>query len=82
MFEEYEKKKRRQVAQMKSLMDYGMGALILLVGLFFLFRGQLGNFPINERLGEPDTLEKIFGGICLLYGGWRIYRGYQKNYFR
>lgn len=67
---------------MKSLMDYGMGTLILLVGLFFLFRAQLGNFPLNDRLGEPDTLEKIFGGICLLYGGWRIYRGYQKNYFR
>lgn len=67
---------------MKSLMDYGMGALILLVGLFFLFRARLGDFPLNDRLGEPDTLEKIFGGICLLYGGWRIYRGYQKNYFR
>ena len=82
MFEEYEKKKRRQVAQMKSLMDYGMGLLIFLLGLFFLFRGQLGDFPLNERLGKPDLLEKIFGGLCVLYGSWRIYRGYKKNYFR
>ena len=82
MIEEYEKKKRRQVAQMKSLMDYGMGILILLLGLFFLFRGQLGNFEVNERLGQPDLLEKIFGGLCVLYGSWRIYRGYQKKYFK
>lgn len=82
MFEEYEKKKRKQVAQMKSLMDYGMGLLILLVGLFFIFRKKLGNFPLNERLGEPDTLEIFFGGLCILYGAWRIYRGYKKNYFR
>jgi hypothetical protein len=24
----------------------------------------------------------IFGGLCLLYGGFRIYRGFKKNYFR
>lgn len=82
MFEEYERKRRKQVSQMKSLMDYGMGLLILVVGLFFLFRSQLGNFPLNDRLGAPDTLEKLFGGICVVYGSWRIYRGYKKNYFR
>lgn len=82
MFEEYEKKKRKQIAGMKSLMDYGMGLLILLMGLFFLFRMQLGRISINESLGKPDMLEKIFGSFCLLYGAWRIYRGYKKNYFR
>lgn len=82
MFDEYERKKRRQVAQMRSLMDYGMGILILLLGLFFLFRMNLKNLPLNERLGEPDLLEKVFGGLCILYGLWRIYRGYKKNYFR
>lgn len=82
MFEEYENRKRKQIAGMKSLMDYGMGILILFMGLFFLFRLKLGNIPINERLGKPDMLEKIFGGFCILYGVWRIYRGYQKKYFR
>jgi hypothetical protein len=37
---------------------------------------------INARMGEPDLLEKVFGGFCVLYGCWRIYRGYKKNYFR
>jgi threonine/homoserine/homoserine lactone efflux protein len=82
MFEEYEKKRRKQISTMRSMMDYVMGFIIIIIGLFFLFRAKLGNIPINESLGQPDTLEKVFGGLCLLYGAWRIYRGYQKNYFR
>ncbi len=82
MFEEYEKKKRKQISGMKSLLDYGMGLIILLMGLFFLFRSKLGNMPLNERLGKPDSLEKVFGVFCILYGAWRIYRGYRKNYFK
>ncbi|MBL7747485.1 MAG: hypothetical protein JNM19_08685 [Chitinophagaceae bacterium] len=63
------------------MMDYVMGFIIFLIGLFFLFRSKLGDIPINEKLGQPDLLEKMFGGLCLLYGTWRIYRGYQKKYF-
>ncbi|MFN8290408.1 MAG: hypothetical protein U0U70_09135 [Chitinophagaceae bacterium] len=82
IFDEYEKKKRQQVSQMKSLMDYGMGILILLVGLFFLFRDKLGHFPLNDQLGKPDMLERVFGGMSVVYGLWRLYRGYKKQYFK
>jgi hypothetical protein len=80
MLEEYEKKKRKQVASMKSIMDYGIGTLIVCTGIFFFFRNK---FPIelNESF-PPNEIDKIFGAICMLYGGWRIYRGYKKNYFR
>lgn len=81
MFEEYERKKRKQVATMKSLLDYGMGIIILLAGVFFFFRGQFDNLPLNERF-PPNSMDKIFGGICMFYGAWRIYRGYQKKYFK
>jgi hypothetical protein len=82
MFEEFENKRRKQFSSMKSMVDYAMGFIIILFGFFFLFRSKLGAIPINETLGEPDLLEKIFGVLCLLYGSWRIYRGYQKKYFR
>lgn len=81
MFEEYEKKKRKQISLMRSLLDYGMGLLILLGGLLFFFRQQLGNISFNRRF-PPNDMDKIFGAMCLLYGAWRIYRGYKKNYFR
>ena len=79
MFEEYEKKKRKQVTLMRSLMDYGMGILFLAVGVFFLFGDKM-----NIKLGNDvdPVLSKIFGGISILYGFWRIYRGYKKNYFK
>lgn len=79
MFEEYEKKKRKEVSMMRSIMDYGMGILIVIIGLFFLFHDKLkiefANFP-------SSWFDRFFGGLCILYGCWRIYRGYQKNYFR
>ena len=79
MFEEYEKQKRKQITFMRSLLDYGMGVIFLLVGLFFLFNEKLG-FHILRK--SDPLLEKAFGGLCLLYAVWRFYRGYKKNYFR
>jgi hypothetical protein len=80
MFEEYEKKKRKQIAMMRSLLDYGMGFIILILGLFFFFRNKF-NISINESF-PPNNIDKMFGAVCILYGGWRIYRGYKKKYFR
>jgi len=80
MIEEYEKRKRRQVSLMRSVLDYGMGLIIFMMGLFFFFRNRL-DIPFNEKF-PPNEMDKIFGGICLVYGIWRIYRGYKKNYFK
>ncbi|MDZ4809534.1 MAG: hypothetical protein SGI96_14890 [Bacteroidota bacterium] len=80
MFEEYEKKKRKQISFMKSLLDYGIGIMILFAGVFFFFRNKF-HISFNERF-PPNDIDKIFGVICIVYGCWRIYRGYQKNYFK
>jgi threonine/homoserine/homoserine lactone efflux protein len=80
MFEEYERRKRKQVSFMRSLLDYGMGVLILGAGIFFFFRSKF-NSSFNERF-PPNDIDKIFGAICIIYGAWRIYRGYKKNYFK
>lgn len=80
MFEEYEKRKRKQVSLMRSVLDYGMGILILALGLFFFFRNKF-DIPFNEKF-PPNEIDKIFGAVCILYGGWRIYRGYKKKYFK
>lgn len=66
---------------MRSLLDYGMGLLILLAGLVFFFRHKFGDISFNERF-PPNDIDKIFGAVCIIYGAWRIYRGYKKNYFR
>ncbi|MDP9230897.1 MAG: hypothetical protein M3O67_09540 [Bacteroidota bacterium] len=77
---DYQEKKRKQVSSMRSIMDYGMGILFVLLGLFFLFHEKLNvDFA---RFSTSPLWDKIFGGLCVLYGSWRIYRGYRKNYFR
>jgi hypothetical protein len=80
MIEEYEKQKRKQVTFRRALVDYSIGLMITAMGIFFLLRDKF-NLQFNERF-PPNDIDKIFGVICLLYGGWRIYRGYKKNYFK
>jgi len=81
MLEEYERNKRKQISNMRALMDFGMGLIIFLAGLFFFFRSKFGKISLNERF-PPDDIDKIFGAFCIIYGAWRIYRGFKKNYFR
>jgi len=80
MIEEYEKQKRKQIGSMRALMDYAIGVLITVAGIFFLVRDKF-KLQFNESF-PPNYMDKIFGVICILYGSWRIYRGYKKNYFR
>jgi len=81
MFEEYEKKRRRQVSLMRSILDYGMGLFFVAVGILFFFRESIST-PFNDYLRPPDALDKILGVIFFIYGSWRVYRGYKKQYFR
>ena len=80
MIEEYERQKRKRLAQRRSIMDYSIGVIIVCTGFFFLLRNKFA-LDFNEKF-PPNEMDKIFGAICLLYGAWRIYRGYKKNYFR
>ena len=80
MLEEYEKRRRKQLSQMRALMDYGMGAILLLLGLFFFFRSRF-DLELNRSF-PPDSIDKILGAVIIVYGSWRIYRGYQKKYFK
>lgn len=69
--------KRKQVyALRRAILDYGMGVIIFGFGVFFLLAPRLGyDFRVD------NFYRYFFAGLCLLYGGWRVYRGYKKNYF-
>jgi hypothetical protein len=62
---------------MRSIMDFGMGILWTSMGIFLLFIKYF-NTELQSRFDDP--VMKIFGGVCIIYGGFRIYRGYKKNY--
>jgi len=81
--EEFEKEeisaKDKGYIRMKSIMDFGMGLLWLGMGIFLVFIKKF-NSGFEARFDDP--VMKFFGVVCILYGLFRIYRGYKKNYFR
>lgn len=80
--EEFEKKpmseRHRGLSQMRTISNYGMGILIVVAGFFFMFPTK---YSAQFLSSYDPVLRIIFAVICWIYGGFRIYRGYQKNYF-
>ena len=67
------------IVRMRSITNYGMGVFLILAGFFFMFPVKATQAYINQY--EPYLI-KLFAAICWLYGAFRIYRGYKKDYFR
>ncbi|MBZ4188461.1 hypothetical protein K7B07_06145 [Niabella sp. 3A5MI-3] len=78
--EDYERQRNKQVAGMRSVLDYAMGVVIICVGVFLIIRHRF-DIPLNKRF-PPDAIDIFLGALFVIYGGWRIYRGYRKNYFK
>lgn len=80
--EEFEKEQLSErdkgLIRMRSITNYGMGVFMIVMGFVIFFPTKYTKIFINQY--DP-VLINIFGGICILYGGFRIYRGYKKNYF-
>lgn len=71
--------REKGLIRMRSITNYGMGVFLIVAGLFFMFPTEFTRKYINQY--DPFMI-KLFAVICWLYGGFRIYRGYKKNYFR
>lgn len=80
MLEDYRSRERAKTGRMRSVMDYTMGVLLIIIGACFLLYDNIGLEKIFNR--EHSTLDYIIGGLFIVYGLWRIYRGYKKNYFQ
>lgn len=72
-------KPQKSMVLMKSITNYVMGLLLIGCGLVVFFP-PVSMVKIIERY--DDVAIKMFGIICIIYGAFRVYRGYMKNYFR
>lgn len=70
--------KEKNYARMRSLMDIGMGILWIGMAIYIMF---IKYFTPGLSARFDDIYMKIFGGLCIVYGSFRIYRGIKKNYF-
>ena len=78
---QFREKQRKNYVLMRSLKDATMGLLILGVGVFLVFGDKFGSEAIKSFLAEKDAvLRYIFGGLCIVYGAFRLYVAKRKDY--
>lgn len=73
MIEDFQEQQRKRTVRIRSFMDFTMGGLLVIAGTLLLIY-KVGNLDDINRKG--------LGMLFCLYGIWRIYRGYKKNYFK
>ncbi len=81
--EEFEKEqlsdREKGYLRMRSIMDYGMGVLWMGMGVFIIF---IKKFSLDLAERYDSNAFKAFGAVCIIYGVFRIYRGFKKKYLR
>ncbi len=75
--ENFEDRRTKGYILTRRIMDYGMGIIITGVGIIIALAPKL-----NLNINMSDLYRYSISVLFIIYGGWRIYRGYQKKYFR
>lgn len=74
-------RQRKSYILMRVIYDLGMALIILSVALVMLLGDKLGNNALQNFITHLDpTIRYMFGGLCVLYGGFRLYRGLKHEY--
>ena len=77
MENEFEKRRNRSYTHMRMIYDFTMAGLMIGMAFILFFGDKFG----LELIAGLDTLIRYgFGGLCLLYGGFRVYRGIKHDY--
>jgi len=81
--EEFEKEqlseREKNALLMRRITNYTMGVFFIAAGFFFMFPFK---YTARYIMQYDPVIIKIFAVICWVYGLFRLYRGYNKNYYR
>ena len=77
MAEEFDERKQRNYINRRAIMDLGMGLIYSGMAVVMFFAEKFG---LGTVFSAPFNY--IFGGLCLLYGGFRVYRGIKRDYLK
>jgi len=81
MSNDYKERRQRSSSQLRMVYNISMGILVLAMAAVMLFGDRLGVDAIEQFISPIDpVLRYLFGGLCLLYGAFRLYRGIKKEY--
>lgn len=77
MQESFREKQQKSYTMMRMTYDLVMALLILGMAVVMIFAEKL---KIEQIMSIDNTFRYLFGGICILYGGFRLYRGIKRDY--
>jgi hypothetical protein len=77
MQESFRDRQKKGYILMRMTYDLAMALLILGMAVVMFFAERL---KIQRIMDLDDTGRYLFGGVCLLYGGFRLYRGIKRDY--
>jgi hypothetical protein len=81
--EEFEKEplsdREKSIIRMRSVTNYTMGVFFIAAGFFFMFPTE---YTSKFLMKYDSSTMKMFAVICWVYGVFRLFRGYSKNYFK
>ena len=77
MENDFDSKKQKSYTVMRMTYDLTMALLFLAMAAVMLLGEKL---KIQQFADVDPVFRYFFGGICLLYGGFRLYRGIKREY--
>lgn len=78
MENDFRVKQKKSYNVMRMSYDLTIAALLLGMAVVMFFADKLGIEQLTDK--DNDLFRYFFGGICVLYGGFRLYRGLKRNY--
>jgi len=70
----FRQKEENRQGQLRKIYDFVMGILWTVAGIFFITAKYLG-----DGLGLESLTTTLFGIAALIYGVFRLYRGFTSN---
>jgi uncharacterized BrkB/YihY/UPF0761 family membrane protein len=81
MRNEYKERRQKSFTLLRSVYNIIMAVLVLAMAVVMLWGDRFGIEALDQFIGPIDpVLRYLFGGLCLLYGFFRLYRGIKKEY--
>lgn len=72
----YREKSKKGFNNFRRVYDITMAVLFTSVGIGMFI---MDRFKLNFAVEEDIWFRYFFGSICLLYGGFRLYRGFKQE---
>lgn len=77
MENEFRAKQKKSYNLMRMSYDLTIAVLLLGMAVIMFFADKLNMEQLLDK--ENEFFRYFFGGLCLLYGGFRLYRGIKRN---